>query len=87
MAACPAGDAGLATLLERLRGLYRGDFLTREDDHPWRLGQRERRRRRWTALLPLLAQSCTNRQQASEAVRRGREATAVDPLPEAATAG
>ncbi|MBL8396705.1 MAG: hypothetical protein JNL84_00970 [Candidatus Accumulibacter sp.] len=84
MAACPAEEAALTARLDRLRKLYRGDFLAREDDHPWSLRQRERLRRRWVALLMRFANACESRQQASETVRLLREATEVDPLAEPA---
>lgn len=82
IAANPIAGPHLTTRLDRLRQLYRGEFLAREDDHPWILPLRERLRRRWSSLLVLLARGFERRQQRKEALRLLRQATEVDPLAE-----
>lgn len=81
LVAAPA-DPALNTAVDRLRQLYRGDFLARERDHPWSLPLRERLRRRWTSLLTALADACAARQEGRQAIRFRHEVIEVDPLAE-----
>ena len=82
MAASTPAEPALDRAVDRLRQLYRGDFLARERDQPWNLALRERLRRRWASLLTALAQAAVERQEMAQAVRLLYEVIEVDPLAE-----
>ena len=77
-----AADAELLAQTDKLLRLYHGDFLEREECHPWLLPRRERLRNRLGTALADVGKRLEGGEQWNQAIRLYQRAIEIEPLAE-----